>query len=562
MDGGLLRPLRVQILAGFTLALLLTSLSVAAQSLDGAGTESAPDSSPTSVVPQDSHATAPVVVDGRTLFEVRGVPSYPAEKRAGETVEQIIAAAKDDGLSTEMLRVEPGEHGDEIRIGDLLLMTIVASDAKLAGVRRPVLIEARMEVVRVAIDAYREDRTQKKLLQNALHAILGTALFVGLIVGLRWVRNKLRSVYETRYKPRLDEMEQKSRKVLKAEQLWDAIQVTRKILSLIIVLVAAYVYINSVLLLFPWTRGLANRLLEYLLAPLKAIGEGLLGFLPNLFFLAVLFFLVRYSLQALQGLSSAVSKGQISFKGFEIDWAWPTYRIVRIVVIAFGLVVAYPYIPGSQSDAFKAMTLFIGVVFSLGSSSFISNIIAGYMLTYRRAFRLGDIIKVGDVTGEVVDRHILETHLRTFKNEEVVLPNSAITNGQVTNYSVRAKREGLVLYTTVGIGYEVPWRQVKAMLLMAATRTKGITTSREPFVRQKSLGDFGVNYEINVYCDTPGKMPALYTALHENIQDVFNEYGVPIMTPAYMADPEEPKFVPRDKWYEAPATPPGTQSKP
>lgn len=241
-------------------------------------------------------------------------------------------------------------------------------------------------------------------------------------------------------------MEQKSRSVLRAEQLWGLLQFIQRIAAVLIVLLAIYVYINSVLSLFPWTRAIGNTLLKYLLAPLKVIGTGILNFLPDFFFLLILFFVIRYLLGAIQGLFSAVAKGHISFKGFDADWAWPTYRIVRIVIIAFALVVAYPYIPGSQSDAFKAMTLFIGVVFSIGSSSFIANIIAGYMLTYRRAFR---------------------------------------------------------------------------------------------------LGDFGITYEINAYYDTPERMPALYSELHEHIQDVFNEYGDAIMTASYVADPAEPSSCPR-----------------
>jgi hypothetical protein len=182
-----------------------------------------------------------------------------------------------------------------------------------------------------------------------------------------------------------------------------------------------------------------------------------------------------------------------------------------------------------------------------------SAFIAGYTMTYRRAFKLGDRIRIGQTVGEVSEIRLLVTRLRTGKNEDVVIPNSTILSSEVVNYSTLARKDGLILHTAVGIGYEVPWRQVEAMLLLAAERTEGLMRDPMPFVLQTSLGDFAVTYELNAYCDDAGRMPRLYSALHRNIQDVFNEYGVQIMTPNYEADPEKPKLVPADQWYAAPA---------
>jgi len=179
--------------------------------------------------------------------------------------------------------------------------------------------------------------------------------------------------------------------------------------------------------------------------------------------------------------------------------------------------------------------------------------IAGYTLTYRRAFHEGDMIRIGESVGVVTQTRLQVTHLRTPKNEEIIVPNSTILGTEVTNYSSLAKDRGLILHTTVGIGYETPWRQVEAMLLLAAERTPGLIKDPKPFVLQRSLGDFAVNYEINVYCDEPTAMMRLYTELHRRILDVFNEYGIQIMTPAYEGDPEQPKVVPRDQWHAAPA---------
>jgi small-conductance mechanosensitive channel len=223
-------------------------------------------------------------------------------------------------------------------------------------------------------------------------------------------------------------------------------------------------------------------------------------------------------------------------------------------VLVLVAVIAYPYIPGSSSDAFKAISLFIGVLLSLGSSSFLSNLIAGYSLTYRRAFRMGDRVKIGEIVGDIIAVRLQVTHVRTLKNEEVIIPNSQILNSEVTNYSSMAHQPGVILHTTIGIGYETPWRQVEAMLLIAAQRTPGTLKVPAPFVLQKSLGDFAIVYELNVYSNDEHSMPRQYTALHHQILDIFNEYGVQIMTPAYERDPDAPKVVPKQQWFSPPAT--------
>jgi small-conductance mechanosensitive channel len=277
--------------------------------------------------------------------------------------------------------------------------------------------------------------------------------------------------------------------------------------------------------------------------------------IPDVLFLAVLFLVTRYLLKVVHLFFAAVGRGEVTFAGFEPEWADPTYKLLRIGIVALALVVAYPYIPGSGSEAFKGISIFIGIVFSLGSSSTIANLIAGYTMTYRRAFRLGDRVKISGATGYVTGMRLQVTHLRTVKNEEVIIPNSTILNNEVVNYSSLARTRGLILHTTVGVGYATPWRQVEAMLLMAAERTPGLMREPAPFVRQLALGDFAITYEINGYCDNVQAMGQIYTALHRNILDVFNEHGVQIMTPAYEGDPGQPKVVPKDQWFSAPARP-------
>jgi small-conductance mechanosensitive channel len=275
--------------------------------------------------------------------------------------------------------------------------------------------------------------------------------------------------------------------------------------------------------------------------------------LPSLLFLLVLYLVIRFVLRMLRLYFATLESGAVRVHGFESHWSTPTYRLVRIGVVAFALVVAYPYIPGSESEAFKGLSIFAGILLSIGSSAFIANYVAGYSLIYRKLFAIGDRVRIGDVTGEVMETRVQVTRIRTPKNEEVILPNSMILQSVVTNYSTHARDRGLILHTPVGIGSEVPWRQVEGMLLTAAERTGGVLEDPPPFVRQRGLADFAVNYELNVYVASADDMIGRYDELHANILDVFNEYGVQIMTPAYEGDPSSPKIVPKERWYQDPS---------
>lgn len=258
-------------------------------------------------------------------------------------------------------------------------------------------------------------------------------------------------------------------------------------------------------------------MLTILVDPLRTMSEGLLSAIPNGVFIGILVVITRYVLKLMRLFFTSVAGGTVALIGFDRTWALPTHRLVRLLVLVFAVVVAYPYISGSGTEAFKGVTIFLGVIFSLGSSLVIANVIAGYTMTYRRAFRIGDRVKIGEHIGDVMEIRLLVTHLCTPKNEDIVVPNSEILSNNIINYSTLARNQGLILYTTVGIGYETPWRQVEAMLLAAADRTPGLLKQPPPFVLQKSLGNFAVTYEINVYCDQPQSMGKLRTALQRPI---------------------------------------------
>ena len=501
---------------------------------------------------------APVIVDGNILFSLRGVSSFPATLRAETVAERIDAVARDRSVALSDLRIVEAEDRTDIQAGEVRLVSLFDADASVEQLKQHhVLATILRERIAQAIERYRYERSRPYLVRQGVTSAIVLSLLVASLLVLRWLFQWLDRALERRLQVRLESLEAKSFKLLSAGELKSAWHGALWSLRFLIMVILIFVSAELVLDLFPWTRWFATATTGLLTEPLETMWSGIVRSLPGLGFIAVLFFVIRYALRLGQIFFSGVAWGTIRLAGFEQEWAWPTYRLLRMLVIAFALVIAYPYIPGSDSAAFKGISLFAGLLMSLGASSIVANSLAGYMLIYRRAFRVGDRIKVGDVVGDVVEMRQQLTHLRTPKNEEVTIPSSVILNSNVINYSARARQGGIILHTTVGIGYETPWRQVEAMLIEAANRTEGLLREPPPFVLHTALGDFCVTYEINVYCDQPQKIQLLYTALHRNILDVFNEYGVQIMTPNYEADAEEPKVVPPEKWYLAPAVQPG-----
>ena len=503
-------------------------------------------------------ATAPVMLDGTTLFRVRGISSYPPERRAAEIADRIREVAANRAIPVQSVTVHDTTVATFLVANGRRLFGVLDADAELEGLTRQVVAQAYLARVAEAITAYRRDREASVLWRGLAKAAAATVIFALLMAVGRRVSKRLRASAAARYRSRIQNVQVGSIEIVRGEQVWNGVQRLVRVLGGLVTLVAGYFYIDYVLLLFPWTRAFGRSLSGILLRPVSTLGAGFVAFIPDLVFLLVLALVTRFIVRLVRLFFQRVGDGTVALQGFEPEWAAPTERMVRFALIAFALVVAYPYIPGSGSEAFKGIGVVIGLMFSLGSASVIGNLVAGLGLAFRGAFRVGDRVRIGDHIGEVAKVQLLTTYLRSPKNEQIVVPNSLILNSEVVNYSALARDAGLILHTNVGIGYETPWRQVEAMLLEAARRTPGVRAQPAPFVLQRKLGDFAVDYEINVYCDDARRMMLTYSELHRSILDVFNEYGIQIMTPAYEGDPEQPKIVPREQWFTWPAVAPNS----
>lgn len=507
-------------------------------------------------------STAPVVIDGDTLFSLAGTASFPAEERAANVARRIRTAAADSAISAEDIQATPLDGRVLIKAGNQPLVGVFPLDASTEGAPLDEVSNVFLMRIRNAVEQYRDRRAADYLLEASLLA--GAALLV--TAGLIWLTialfRRLFAFLERHYKRKVQDVKIESFELVRADNIWNLVTGFLRFVRLVTVLFIAYLGVEFILYRFPWTRGAANVLLDIVVEPVTTIIGAFFDYLPELVFLIILIAVARYALKLLHLFFRSVERGRVHLGGFEQEWAQPTYKLLRFFIILLTIVLAYPYIPGSGSAAFQGLSLLLGIMVSLGASSAVSSIVAGYAMTYRRAFRIGDLVTIGEHTGVVREMRLLVTHLRTFHNEEIVLPNSLILNSPVTNLTRSAEESGLLLTATVGIGYETPWRQVEAMLKEAATRTKGLQEKPTPFVLERTLGDFAVTYELNVAIDSPAHRFYRSAELHRNVLDVFNEYGVAIMTPAYMADPAEPKLVPQEQWYAPPARHPQDNGKP
>jgi small-conductance mechanosensitive channel len=494
-------------------------------------------------------STAAVEIDGKKLFYVRGITSFPASDRARIVAERIISLAENKSFNSDSIQILEDEDRHIISADGIVIVRLFDVDAEIEGVSRQILAEIVKHNITKAINSYRYERSSGLFITRIIYAAVATIVLFMLLFLFQFASKRFDKLLEAKLKARMEVLESQSNSIIRAKPIWTALRGFIKFIKVIITILLIIFYINFVLGLFPVTKPIAREIFSLLIKPLGIIGSSVLASLPNIAFLIVLFFVVRYLIKLIKLFFKSLSQETIVLANFDPDWSWPTYKIIRFLIIVFAIVIAYPYIPGSDSDAFKGISVILGIIFSIGSSSFISNIIAGYSLTYRRAFKLGDRIKVGDNFGEVIDIKPFVTRIRSLKNEEVVIPNSILIDTQVINYSSLARKNGLILHTTVGIGYETAWRLVEEMLKTAADLTEGLLKEPPPFVLQKSLGDFAVVYEINAFCNDPSMMMKIYNALHQNILDIFNENNIQIMTPAYEGDPAEPKVVSKEKWH-------------
>jgi small-conductance mechanosensitive channel len=475
-----------------------------------------------------------VVLDGKPLFTVQEkILSLTPEERASFISARLAKIARNPLFKADTITTIEGETTTDISAGDLIIMTVTENDAEVVGKHRSELAREYAETIRAAVEKTNYEYSIRSIIFGALYAFLATAVLFALLKTITYLFRKLIAKINALKGNKIRTIRFQSLDLLQEDQIVTFLINLSRVLRIVLILVLFDIYIPLVFSFFPWTRGVSAKIFEYFMLPLQKIGAAFADYLPNIFYLAIIFVLTRFATRFCRFFFTQIEKKTIIIPGFFPEWADASFKIVRFLIFAFAVVVAFPYLPGADSPAFKGISVFLGVLFSLGSTSAVANIVAGVILTYMRAFTLGDRVKIADTVGDVVEKTLLVTRIRTIKNVDITIPNAMVLGSHIINYSSSAKDYGLILHTSVTIGYDAPWRTVHELLIEAAKATENILESPAPFVFQTSLDDFYVSYELNAYTEKPSIMAKTYSDLHQNIQEKFNEAGVEIMSPHF-----------------------------
>ena len=478
---------------------------------------------------------SPVMVDGDTLFYLytkKGGQS--ALQRAQETGELMELIGKKISLDPNRVYIENTDIFSDIMYDTEVLVSFTDADAMWEGISRDSLVASRKQIV---VDKFRQMkrqygiwRTVKSVLYCLLVLVAQFFLYRLTCWGFAKIETRIRALKDTKLKS----IKIQAYEILDTDQQVSLLVVASKVVKWVVVLLQLLISLPIIFGIFPSTKGFALQLLDYFLIPVKKIVFGIIGYIPNLISILVIWYATRWLVRLARYVAGEIEKGDLKIKNFFPEWAMPTFHIVRILLYTFMIAMVYNYLPGSDSGVFQGISVFIGLIISLGSSTLIANLMAGLVITFMRPFRLGDRIKLNDTVGDIIEKTPLVTRVKTPKNEIVTVPNSFVMSSMTTNYSSSAQEYGLIIHTDVTFGYEVPWQQVHQLMIQAALATQHIEAEPRPFVLQTKLDDWYVVYQINAYTRHPEYMAGIYSQLHGNIQDIFHAAGIEVMSPHFM----------------------------
>lgn len=478
----------------------------------------------------------PVVVEGDTLY-------YLFAKRGGHTPQQraemnaaaITELGKRFNLQPDSVYLESSDIVTDLMYGNKVLASFIDQDGLWEGCSRDQLAAAKRKVIVDKLKVMKDEHSLWQLGKRILYFILviiGQYLLFKLTT---WLFNKLKVRIQRLKDTKLKPISIQEYELLDTQKQVNLLVFLANLLRYAVMLLQLILTVPLLFSIFPQTKDLAYKLFSYIWDPIKSIFLGIVEYVPNLFTIFVIWLAVKYLVRLVHYLASEIQSERLKIGGFYADWAMPTFHIVRFLLYAFMIAMIYPYLPGSKSGVFQGISVFVGLIVSLGSSTVIGNIIAGLVITYMRPFKLGDRIKLNDTTGNVIEKTPLVTRIRTPKNEVVTIPNSFIMSSHTVNFSQSARDYGLIIHSEVSVGYDIPWRKTHQLLVEAALNTPGVVDDPRPFVLETSLQDYYPVYQVNAYIKDANQLAQVYSDLHQNIQDRFNEEGIEIMSPHYIA---------------------------
>ncbi|MVN90199.1 mechanosensitive ion channel family protein [Mucilaginibacter aquatilis] len=495
----------------------------------------------------------PVIFFKDTLFTIYNRQgSFSASDRAAAIIDRLETISHDHLFAADSLKITEAEQTIDLQYGKMLIMSIAEIDALWAEKKRSVLALQYKGVIAKAIINYQNETSWDTLLKEAGLALLVIVVALLIIYFLQRIFNWIQQKIAAQKDQLIKGLRIKNYELLTADRSVYVLNVVATLVKWVFIIIIIYLALPILFGIFPWTKDYSVKLLSYFTTPVKRILVAIWNYIPNLITIIVLVLVFRYIIRFLRFIKDEIERGVLRIPGFYTDWANPTFQIIRILVLAFMLIVIFPYMPGSESPIFKGVSVFVGVLFTFGSAGALSNVVAGLVLTYMRAFKIGDRVKIGDATGDIIEKSLLVTRIRTIKNEVISIPNSMVMNNHTVNFTIETADKGLIIYKTVTVGYDVPWRKVHELLIAAAKATPMIEHEPEPFVLQTNFDDFSVAYQINGYTKHASKQALIYSELYKNLQDTFNEAGVELLSPTYHAVRDgnatttPPEYLPKD----------------
>jgi len=478
----------------------------------------------------------PVAPFDSTLFYIyTNVGSYSASYRANVIQQRILALTEDFHFHPDSIFINEDDNGLTLMWRDQMIMAVNDNDAIWMNTDKKTLAEDYLSKIQASIVKYRTENSLKAMVVNFSMAAL-ILLFLALIVyGINKLFGFIKQKILRNRASKLKGIFIRSYELVSGKQISYVLLSVTNVVKWITILIVVYLALPLLFNLFPATEGYAPILIDYFVHPLRKIGAAVVNSLPNFITILIIIIIFKYLLRLLAYFANEIHNGALTITGFYKEWANPTYQILKVLLLAFMLIVIFPYLPGSESPIFKGVSVFIGVLFTFGSTGAISNIIAGLVLTYMRSFSVGDRIKIGEVTGDVIEKSLLVTRIRTNKNEIISIPNSAVMNSHTINYSIDEVGNGLIIYAEVAINYDVPWQKVHELGIKAALNVEYLEKTPSPFVLQVSLNEFDVTYQINAYTKKTNLYAVIYSELNKQILDVFHEEGIELITTHFSA---------------------------
>ncbi|MCA0930826.1 mechanosensitive ion channel [Lutimonas saemankumensis] len=520
----------------FLLGLLCFSLSAQISGQDSLKNNVSQQSPLQTEQPAFQNNVAPVIFKRDTIYFIRySANEYPVTYRAKQISKRLHDLYEKYQKGVDTIFVKEGNQFASIMYNDEIAFIITENDAITNKMSLNELAEMQVQKFKESVN--KQDQynlsTQEWLIRIG-YFLISLVILIAVIKVINWLFRKL-NIYLSKFEKRFLKNKKNIFKYFIPKNTANIFVFLSNVLRIITILFVLFTYLPFMFSFFPWAEEIVSNFYSYLARPVKFVFYGFVDFLPNLIFIIVIIMITRYIIRVQKDIVEDIEAEKFIIKNFPKDWASTTQKIISLLIWAFALVLIYPHLPGSTSPAFKGVSIFIGALVSFGSTSAVANIVAGVVITYMRPYQIGDRVRIQDTVGDVIEKTLLVTRIRTVKNEDVTIPNANIIINHLVNYSANVDKNGLLLHTSVTIGYDIPWKTVEKLLIDAGKRSLHIEAEPSPFVLQTSLDDNYVSYELNAYSKEPKKMALIYSDIHKNILEVFNEAGIEILSPSYIA---------------------------